>query len=118
MKSPSYVEEILDETWRPFTSKVFPDGYRFQQDDDPKHKSGLTLAHIVEKGIPYWPTPSESPDLKLIETMWNEMKYFLCKTWKPTVKDKLIAGIQAFWKTMTAVKCARYINHNTRLYRL
>ena len=34
-----YVEAILRDTLLPFVRERFPDGYRFQQDNDPKHKS-------------------------------------------------------------------------------
>lgn len=30
---------LLEKGLVPFTQKVFPDGYRFQQDNDPKHAS-------------------------------------------------------------------------------
>ena len=39
MKKEFYVEEILQNVLVPYTEAAFPDGYRFQQDDDPKHKS-------------------------------------------------------------------------------
>jgi len=39
MKSDFYVESILRVTLLPFVNQTFPDGYRFQQDNNPKHKS-------------------------------------------------------------------------------
>ena len=39
MKKEFYVEAILRDTLLPFVRERFPDGYRFQQDNDPKHKS-------------------------------------------------------------------------------
>ena len=39
MKKEFYVEAILRETLLPFIQEEFPDGYRFQQENDPKHKS-------------------------------------------------------------------------------
>ena len=39
MRKEFYVEAILQDTLIPFVSRRFPDGYRFQQDNDPKHKS-------------------------------------------------------------------------------
>ena len=42
MKKEFYVGEILEKVLLPFTQTTFPDGdYRFQQDNDPKHKSKL-----------------------------------------------------------------------------
>lgn len=39
MKKEFYVDSILRDTLLPFATQVFSDGYRFQQDNDPKHKS-------------------------------------------------------------------------------
>ena len=39
MKKEFYVEAILCDTLLPFVQEYFTDGYRFQQDNDPKHKS-------------------------------------------------------------------------------
>ena len=39
MRKEFYVEEILSNVLLPFTQTTFADGYRFQQDNDPKHKS-------------------------------------------------------------------------------
>ena len=42
MRKEFYVGEILEKVLLPFTHSTFPDGdYRFQQDNDPKHKSKL-----------------------------------------------------------------------------
>ena len=38
MKAPLYTQ-ILDETLMPFATDVFPEGFRFMQDNDPKHTS-------------------------------------------------------------------------------
>ena len=39
MKKEFYVDSILRDTLLPFATQTFSDGYRFQQDNDPKHKS-------------------------------------------------------------------------------
>ena len=91
--------------------KVYPDGHRFQQDNDPKHTSNLALDYLDSEDINYWRTPSESPDLNPIEMLWAEMKYFLRKNIKPLTQDQLIAGIKSFWDTVDKAKCNRYINH-------
>jgi hypothetical protein len=43
MKKEFYVQSILKDTLFPFVKKKFPNGYRFIQDNDPKHKSMLTF---------------------------------------------------------------------------
>lgn len=39
MRKEFYVKEIMENVLLPFTQRVFRNGYRFQQDNDPKHKS-------------------------------------------------------------------------------
>jgi len=39
MKKEFYIESVLRDTLLPFLSETFPNGHRFQQDNNPKHKS-------------------------------------------------------------------------------
>ena len=103
--------KILDAGLLPFTQAVFSDGYRLQQDNDPKHCANYTKNYFAEKNVNWWPTPPESPDLNPIENMWGTMKEFLRNECKPRNLDELKAGIRTFWKTVTAAKCEKYINH-------
>ena len=60
--------DILEKTLLPFVIKVFPDGYRFQQDNDPKHTSNYTKDYLENESINWWKTPAESPDYpKVVE---------------------------------------------------
>jgi len=86
MKSDFYVESILRVTLLPFVNQTFPDGYRFQQDNNPKHKSHLAIMFIRDNGVNYWPTPAESPHLNPIEMLWHELKHFLATVIKPRNK--------------------------------
>ena len=56
-------------------------------------------------------SPPESPDLKPIENLWHELKEYLCRVVKPMTKDRLLDGIEQFWKTVTVTKCRKYIGH-------
>ena len=51
--------------------------HRFQQDNDPKHCSGLAQDYLEENGINWWRTPPESSDLNPIENVWGSLKRFL-----------------------------------------
>ena len=111
MKADFYVE-ILSKGLLPFTKKYYPDGYRFQQDNDPKHTANVAKKFILDAKINWWKTPAESPDLNPIEMMWHELKHHLRRCVKPTNKETLVAGISEFWETkVTPEKCSKYIDH-------
>ena len=97
MDAQFYTDRILKETLLPFVRERFPDGHRFQQDNDPKHTSNMAKEFMTKEGINWWKTPLESPDLNPIELLWHELKHFLRTTIKPTMKDELMAGIARFW---------------------
>ena len=70
-----FFRDILEEGLLPYLSLHFPEpnSYRFQMDNDPKHKSNLVKQYIQDNNINYWPTPAESPDLNAIENVWAGM---------------------------------------------
>lgn len=111
----TFYQSILDKHLLPFIQRVYPDGHRFQQDNDPKHVSKSTVAWMQTKELNYWPTPPESPDSNPIENVWHQMKHHLRKHVKPSTKDELIQGIQESWKLITPEVCNRYIDHLNRV---
>ena len=98
---------ILDSTLIPFIAERYPEGHRFMQDNDPKHASLHAQAFYRDKGINWWKTPAESPDINPIENMWHELKEYIRREIKPRTKDGLIEGIKKFWMTVDVDKCTR-----------
>ena len=76
MNAPLFVS-ILEKSLVPFIKDVYPDSHRFVQDNDPKHCSNFAKRYYKEKGINWWPTPPESPDLNPIENLWHELKEYI-----------------------------------------
>lgn len=108
MDSTFYQQKILTPALLPFIQHAYPQGHRFQQDNDPKHTSKSTKAFMEANNINWWPTPPESPDLNPIENLWNELKDN-CE--HATTKAELHALIHRFWASVTPEKCCKYISH-------
>ena len=73
----------------PLLEDVYPDGHRFQQDNDPKHTIRYAQRYYEEKYINWWKTPASSPELKT----WGAMKQYLRDQVKPKNLTELKAGI-------------------------
>ena len=103
--------DILDAALVPFLDTVYPDGHRFQQDNDPKHTSRYAKDYIEEKGINWFKTPASSPDLNPIELIWHALKDYLRNDYKPKNLSELKSGIKEFWATLTPSICKKYVSH-------
>jgi transposase len=110
MNAPMYTS-ILERSLLPFIADKMPTSHRFVQDNDPKHTSRHAQDFFEQKGINWWRTPPESPDLNPIENLWHELKEFIRREVKPKTKQQLIDGILAFWSTVDIDKCRKYIGH-------
>ena len=107
-----YVTEILTNGLLPFVRQTFPDGFQSQQDNDPKHTSNRAKFFMEESDVNWWITPAESPDLKPIELLWQELKHFVRNTVKLHTKDELVNRIAQLWQErVDPEKCSRYIGH-------
>jgi len=107
-----YVAEILSNGLLPFIQEKFPDGHRFQQENDPKYTSRLASSFTTENGINWWKTPPESRDLNPIKLLWHELKHFLRTIVKPRSKEELVNGIRRFWEEKVDVaKSTKTIEH-------
>ena len=105
--------EILESTLVPFIARKFPSPstHRFMQDNDPKHTSRYAQQFYSRKGINWWRTPAESPDMNPIENLWHELKEYVRRQAKPRNKAELVSAIVRFWDTVDINKCCRYIDH-------
>jgi len=74
--------------------------FKFVQDNAPSHRYSEVIDWLEEKGVEklYW--PPQSPDMNLIEGVWNEMKYRLRgKVFQN--KDKLWTGVKKEWRSIS-----------------
>ena len=103
--------EILDASLVPFIAECFPDGHRFQMDNDPKHRSSHIEGYFETHHTNWWATPPESPDLNPIENLWGSLKQFLRTTHKPKTLSELKEGVLKFWRSLTPEICRKYIGY-------
>ncbi|KAH3818903.1 hypothetical protein DPMN_120631 [Dreissena polymorpha] len=54
MDSSFFTKEILGNALLPFVKTTYPDGHRFQQDNDPKHRSNMSKRFMEDNGINWW----------------------------------------------------------------
>ena len=103
--------DILEVGLLPFLRQHYPEGHRFQQDNDPKHTSRYAQWWYEDNDINWFKTPASSPDLNPIENLWHTLKDYLRIEYKPRNLAQLKEGIKSFWSTLTPEKCSKYIGH-------
>jgi len=59
--------KVLKKGLIPFVRSKFPHHHKFQQDNDPEHRSNYIKKFLEDNSIEWWKTPAETPDLNPIE---------------------------------------------------
>lgn len=79
---------------------LYPEGWRFQQDNARCHTSAYTQAWMQEHHLATIPWPAASPDLSPIENIWGLMKIEVERA-APRNKQDLIRSVLQAWTTAT-----------------
>ena len=66
----------------------------FQQDNDPKHWSKAAEAWFLKKRLRCLPWPSYSPDMNIIEHIWDQLDRLIC------AREQLPGNLEELWKAL------------------
>lgn len=101
--------EIMEQHMLPFGNDQMPVGWKFQQDNDPKHRAGHVTRWFQSNNVEVIQWPSQSPDLNPIEHLWEELDR---RTRNVKVKnaDEKFQLLQREWANIDRTTINRLIN--------
>ena len=99
--------DLLDAYLLPSVDKLFADDdFVFQHDHAPAHRSYKTAKYLKEKRIDVLEWPCNSPDLNIIEFVWQKMKTRVQQVHLKTLEE-LKAVLREVWASFTQNELGR-----------
>ena len=103
MTGPEY-RKILIHHVVPSANRLNPEGFIFQQDNDPKHTSNVAKKYLQIKKIEVMNWQPQSPDLNPIENLWGQLNR-LTQDRNPQNEDELFDILKHAWYSMLGTPC-------------
>ena len=73
------------------------------------HPNNYVEEFLEQRGVNWWYTPPESPDMNPIELVWGSLKHYLRNHFKLKNLEEFKASIEQFWLILTLQVCIKYI---------
>ena len=99
---------ILESHLLSSAAAAVPRRWRFQDDNDPKHRSRLVRNWLEENNINRMDWPSNSPDLNPIENVWALLKKRVGQR-APKTLDQLQQHIKEEWEQLPRTLAAKLV---------
>lgn len=105
---------ILKENLKQSAEKLgILENFAFYQDNDPKHKSNVAQMWLIHHCPKLLQTPAQSPDLNVIEHLWEELARRVYKSKFKTL-DELKEGLLEAWYSIEPEVCKNLVNSMPR----
>ena len=115
LNAPGFLE-LADEFMVPFVREVYPEHHSIHMDNNSFHFCAETYELWHLNSLNVFKHPAQSPDLNVIELVWNVLKAYIGSETNPNTVQELILGIMKFWNEKVTVEyCNAKINHMSKV---